>query len=270
MRKADFSEHIKTILCERVGGRCSNPNCRRETLGPHAESNKRLSIGNAAHISAASPDGPRYNAGLTEEERESIDNGIWLCSNCHTMVDKNPEKYSTYELTRWKIMAEYEQEQRQKGMEPVTFYTQQIERNKEALRAVKMSIDQLHNTVKDAYQYWKINFSNSFSNPIILQNEIDDHYDNYENTLNSINGCFETSRNALYESISKYSLDIGQQLVELLDKYSQLILFKYYDDGIGMANNYWSSFFDMIVKNINSLENIKRNIDDMLYSMYSD
>lgn len=35
-------------------------------------------------------------------------------------------------------------------------------------------------------------------------------------------------------------------------------------------NNYWSSFFDMIVKNINSLENIKRNIDDMLYSMYSD
>lgn len=33
MREADFSERIKTILCERVGGRCSNPNCRRETLG---------------------------------------------------------------------------------------------------------------------------------------------------------------------------------------------------------------------------------------------
>ena len=28
MREADFSERIKTILCERVGGRCSNPNCR--------------------------------------------------------------------------------------------------------------------------------------------------------------------------------------------------------------------------------------------------
>ncbi len=36
-----------------------------------------------------------------------------------------------------------------------------------------------------------------------------------------------------------------------------------------MTNNYWSSFFDMIVNNINSLENIKRNIDDMRYSMYS-
>lgn len=35
MREADFSERIKTVLCERVGGRCSNPKCRRETLGPH-------------------------------------------------------------------------------------------------------------------------------------------------------------------------------------------------------------------------------------------
>lgn len=50
MREADFSERIKTILCERVGGRCSNPNCRRETLGPHREGDKRLSIGEAAHI----------------------------------------------------------------------------------------------------------------------------------------------------------------------------------------------------------------------------
>ena len=50
MREADFSERIKTILCERVGGRCSNPNCRRETLGPHREGDKRLSMGEAAHI----------------------------------------------------------------------------------------------------------------------------------------------------------------------------------------------------------------------------
>lgn len=62
MREADFSERIKTILCERVGGRCSNPNCRRETLGPHREGDKRLSIGEAAHILGASPKGARYDA----------------------------------------------------------------------------------------------------------------------------------------------------------------------------------------------------------------
>ena len=42
----------KTIdrLCERVGGKCSNPNCRRETKGPHSNPQKRVSIGEAAHI----------------------------------------------------------------------------------------------------------------------------------------------------------------------------------------------------------------------------
>lgn len=50
MREADFSERIKTVLCERVGGRCSNPKCRRETLGPHKKVDKRLSIGQALHI----------------------------------------------------------------------------------------------------------------------------------------------------------------------------------------------------------------------------
>ena len=42
MREADFSERIKRVLCERVGGRCSNPKCRRETLGPHKKADKRL------------------------------------------------------------------------------------------------------------------------------------------------------------------------------------------------------------------------------------
>lgn len=100
MREADFSERIKTILCERVGGRCSNPNCRRETLGPHREGDKRLSIGEAAHILGASPKGARYDARMTKEERESINNGIWLCSACHTLIDKNPDEYPVEELQR--------------------------------------------------------------------------------------------------------------------------------------------------------------------------
>lgn len=87
MREADFSERIKRVLCERVGGRCSNPKCRRETLGPHKKADKRLSIGQAAHIYAASPEGARYDPRMTNEERASINNGIWLCSDCHTLID---------------------------------------------------------------------------------------------------------------------------------------------------------------------------------------
>lgn len=266
MREADFSEHIKRILCERVGGRCSNPNCGRETLGPHADGDKRLSIGEAAHISAASPEGPRYDARLTKEERESINNGIWLCSNCHKLIDKNPTEYSAEELRKWKIIAEYEQEKRQRGVESGTFYDQQAERKRKALRTVKVATDSLHSVLEDAYTYWVLNFSR-LSSAIDLQNEIDNHYSLYENELQQTN-CYLEKRDLLCGIISKYSLDIGRETMQLLKEYIQLLSFKYYDDGIGMANNYWSSFFDMLVKNIESLRKIKAQIDDRLYFMY--
>ena len=34
-KRDDFSQKTIDRLCERVGGKCSNPNCRRETKGPH-------------------------------------------------------------------------------------------------------------------------------------------------------------------------------------------------------------------------------------------
>lgn len=183
MREADFSERIKTILCERVGGRCSNPNCRRETLGPHREGDKRLSIGEAAHILGASPKGARYDARMTKEERESINNGIWLCSACHTLIDKNPDEYPVEELLKWKMIAEYEQERRLKGEDIVSFQSQQMERKKEALKQVKYATDCFHDLLEYSYKYWKMNFAQSFSNPIDLQNEIDDHHFMYEEEL---------------------------------------------------------------------------------------
>lgn len=268
MREADFSERIKTVLCERVGGRCSNPKCRRETLGPHREGDKRLSIGEAAHILGASPTGARYDARMTKEERESINNGIWLCSACHTLIDKNPEEYPVEELIRWKMIAEYEQEQRLKGEGIVPFQSQQMEREKEALKQVKYANDCLHDMLEYSYRYWEMNFAKSFSNPNDLQNEIDTHYFMYEEALLYINEYIEKG-NKLCKVINQHSLDLGKPIVELLNEYIQLTSFKFYDDGIGMANNYWSSFFNMISKNMDNLRKIKKEIDDMLYSMYS-
>lgn len=69
--------------------------------------------------------------------------------------------------------------------------------------------------------------------------------------------------------LNRHSLDLGKQIVDLLNAYIRLTTFKFYDDGIGMANNYWSSFFDMISKNMDNLRKIKNEIDNMLYSMYS-
>ena len=55
----DFTTQTRTVLARRVGMRCSNPNCRKLTSGPQKKADKALNIGVAAHITAASSDGPR-------------------------------------------------------------------------------------------------------------------------------------------------------------------------------------------------------------------
>jgi hypothetical protein len=52
-----------------------------------------FNIGVAAHITAASVGGPRYDASLKPKQRAAIENGIWLCQNCGTMIDRDPICY---------------------------------------------------------------------------------------------------------------------------------------------------------------------------------
>ena len=105
----DFSEKTTRILRERVGGKCSNPSCNRETCGPSDNPDKSVILGDAAHIRAASPGGPRYDASMSVEERVHISNGIWLCKNCARLIDINEEAYSVEMLLKWKEEAERKQ-----------------------------------------------------------------------------------------------------------------------------------------------------------------
>ena len=114
-RRDNFTSKTKEILAKRVGYLCSNPNCRKLTVGAHELEDKSTSIGIAAHITAASEGGPRYDATITKEQRIHIDNGIWLCSNCATLIDKDPENYSIDLLKEWKSLAERESLERLKG-----------------------------------------------------------------------------------------------------------------------------------------------------------
>src|SRR6266545_1432058 len=90
----DFSEETKRILALRVGYLCSNPNCRNPTTGPQQESTKAINIGVAAHVTAAAPDGPRYDVNLTPEQRRHADNGIWTCQSCGKLIDNDRERYT--------------------------------------------------------------------------------------------------------------------------------------------------------------------------------
>ena len=96
---------IKTIR-DRVEGICSNPDCRRLTIGPHSDKEKFLNLGRASHITAAAPGGPRYDPNITRDERRSIDNAIWLCNMCADKIDKDEEKYTQKLLLSWKKKSE--------------------------------------------------------------------------------------------------------------------------------------------------------------------
>jgi len=102
----EFPRHIKEILAKRVGTLCSNPQCCVPTYGPDTEPTKGLSKGAAAHIAAAASGGPRFDVTMTPEQRASIDNGIWLCRSCADLIDKDPLRFSSEVLHRWKDLAE--------------------------------------------------------------------------------------------------------------------------------------------------------------------
>lgn len=68
-------------------------------------------VGNAAHITAASESGPRYDHLMSSADRKSIENGIWLCTQCADLIDKEQGISYSVELIRsWKQKAEKEVE----------------------------------------------------------------------------------------------------------------------------------------------------------------
>lgn len=104
----DFSAKTKDLLAKRVGYLCSNPKCRMATVGPHSESDRTTNIGVAAHVTAASAGGPRFSPTYEQQQRESVENGIWLCQSCSKLIDSDVVKYSVAVLRAWKSNAEKE------------------------------------------------------------------------------------------------------------------------------------------------------------------
>lgn len=102
----DFTAKTKEILAKRVGYLCSNPVCRKHTVGPNSNEEKATSIGVAAHITAASLGGPRFDENLTVAGRKNIKNGIWLCANCSILIDRDVITYKPNLIKSWKKDAE--------------------------------------------------------------------------------------------------------------------------------------------------------------------
>jgi hypothetical protein len=108
----DFSAATKMLIAKRAGWLCSFPTCRRPTVGATWDDSRAINIGTAAHICAAAPGGPRFDANQTPEQRSSAENGIWMCRNHGTAIDSSDSEFTVQQLLEWKRQAETESRER--------------------------------------------------------------------------------------------------------------------------------------------------------------
>jgi hypothetical protein len=98
----DFNQKTVDTIAKRAAYRCSNPDCRVITVGPNSDLTKSTVIGEAAHIYGARSNSKRYNTDMTDSARAEITNSIWLCCNCHKLIDTDEQKYSSDVLFAWR------------------------------------------------------------------------------------------------------------------------------------------------------------------------
>jgi hypothetical protein len=106
LARDDFNRPVIDRLARRVGMKCSYPDCRTPTSGPDGDGGV-TNTGVAAHITAASPGGARYDEMLSPEERSGINNGIWLCQTHAKLIDDDELTYTPAVLRAWKETAEH-------------------------------------------------------------------------------------------------------------------------------------------------------------------
>ena len=102
----DFAKATIERLAKRAGFLCSNPLCRTPTIGAAQGHQGVVNIGMAAHITAAAPGGPRYDATFSPEQRRYQSNGIWLCQTHGKLVDSDEAHFTVATLREWKERAE--------------------------------------------------------------------------------------------------------------------------------------------------------------------
>ncbi len=103
-RLNDFDKKTTEILAKRASYICSNPECRSATIAPsEVDEGKFIYVGEVAHIIAASSNGPRSKEAVSNDNKKDISNGIFLCSVCACMIDKNNGiDFSIDTLRQWK------------------------------------------------------------------------------------------------------------------------------------------------------------------------
>ena len=107
-----ISQRTRDILFALSGNECAHPDCTEKIVQGGAEGYSAAKIVNIAHIYSHSPNGPRGQGGLTEDQLVAPENLLLLCPNHHVLVDKLDSEYTAETLQQWKKQHEAKQTQK--------------------------------------------------------------------------------------------------------------------------------------------------------------
>lgn len=95
-----ISVKTQKMLWGRAANRCGI--CRMELVMDATETDDESLVGEACHIVASSPDGPRGESELTQNQRDKYGNLILMCNVHHKVIDDQPIEYTVERLNELK------------------------------------------------------------------------------------------------------------------------------------------------------------------------
>lgn len=151
MGEERFNRSVVDVLSKRAANTCSNPECNAVTAGPAGDHDRAVLVGEAAHIYGARPGSARFHREMNDAERSDITNGIWLCRNCHKMIDSDIVQYPPELLFEWR--RDHESDVRKKLGKSGILQQKVIERRLEGLEACGYLAQQIIIDKPDCWEF---------------------------------------------------------------------------------------------------------------------
>lgn len=92
-RRLAPTQDVTRSLYLASGNRCSYPGCDQPLMTARG-----ILVGEIAHIEAALPDGPRFNAVSNNEQRRAYGNLVLVCATHHEVIDRDVETWTVEKL----------------------------------------------------------------------------------------------------------------------------------------------------------------------------
>ncbi|SLJ83730.1 NACHT domain-containing protein [Psychrobacter sp. DAB_AL43B] len=252
-KENNFTKLTIIQLRDRVANLCSNPDCRKNTIAANFETtDKTTLIGEAAHICAASSGGPRFDPNITATEIKSFENGVWLCSVCHKIVDREPLTYPVEMLKSWKTETEeYVRKQLGKNSNNQSKFDEKILTDEWFINQVRGEIADLGARYNKTLNVEIDEISNSFD--ALLRNE------RFEEVIfDNLNKIYKILKDFKFD-FDKHNLEEGRTVVII-------------DLALGQLKHSWSEILNEEIKTISfssiveMLDTIGSDLEEILQS----